>query len=57
MTHARIVKRIPPRFSLDVEIPLAAGVSALYGPSGAANPHPRTIAGFARPIPARILLR
>jgi len=47
MTHARIVKRIPPRFSLDVEIPLAAGVTALYGPAGAGKTLIlETIAGF-----------
>ena len=57
MTHARIVKRIPPRFSLDVEIPLAAAVTALYGPAGAGKTLIlETIAGFARPDSGRILL-
>ena len=57
MTHARIVKRIPPRFSLDVEIPLAAGVTALYGPAGAGKTLIlETIAGFVRPDSGRILL-
>jgi ABC-type sulfate/molybdate transport systems ATPase subunit len=57
MTHARIVKRIPPRFSLDVEIPLAAGVTALYGPAGAGKTLIlEAIAGFVRPESGRILL-
>ena len=57
MTHARIVKQIPPRFSLDVEIPLAAGVTALYGPAGAGKTLILEIlAGFARPDSGRILL-
>jgi ABC-type sulfate/molybdate transport systems ATPase subunit len=57
MTHARIVKRIPPRFSLDVDIPLAAGVTALYGPAGAGKSLVlETIAGFVRPDSGRILL-
>jgi len=57
MTHARIVKRIPPRFSLDVEIPLAAGVTALYGPAGAGKTLIlEIIAGFVRPDSGRILL-
>ena len=57
MTHARIVKRIPPGFTLDVEIPLAAGVTALYGPAGAGKTLIlETIAGFARPDSGRILL-
>ena len=57
MTHARILKRIPPRFSLDVEIPLAPGVTALYGPAGAGKTLIlETIAGFVRPDSGRILL-
>ena len=57
MTHAHIVKRIPPRFSLDVDIPLAAGVTALYGPAGAGKSLVlETIAGFVRPDSGRILL-
>jgi molybdate transport system ATP-binding protein len=57
MTNARIVKQIPPRFSLDVEIPLAAGVTALYGPAGAGKTLIlETIAGFVRPDSGRILL-
>jgi len=57
MTHARIVKQIPPRFSLDVEFPLAAGVTALYGPAGAGKTLIlETIAGFVRPDSGRILL-
>jgi molybdate transport system ATP-binding protein len=57
MTHARIVKQIPPRFSLEVEFPLAAGVTALYGPAGAGKTLIlETIAGFVRPDSGRILL-
>src|ERR1039458_3661109 len=57
MTHARIVKQIPPRFSLDVEFPLAPGVTALYGPAGAGKTLLlETIAGFVRPDSGRILL-
>jgi molybdate transport system ATP-binding protein len=57
MTHARIVKQIPPRFSLDVEFPLATGVTALYGPAGAGKTLIlETIAGFVRPDSGRILL-
>ncbi len=57
MTHARIVKHIPPRFSLDVEFPLAAGVTALYGPAGAGKTLIlETVAGFVRPDSGRILL-
>ena len=35
MTSARITKKIPPGFSLDVEFAIAPGVTALYGPAGA----------------------
>jgi molybdate transport system ATP-binding protein len=57
MTHARIGKKIPPRFSLDVEFPLAPGVTALHGPSGAGKTLIlETLAGFARPESGRILL-
>jgi ABC-type sulfate/molybdate transport systems ATPase subunit len=57
MTHARIVKRIPPRFGLDVEFPLAGGVTALYGPAGAGKTLIlEIIAGFVRPDSGRILL-
>ena len=45
------------RFSLDVEFPLAAGVTALYGPAGAGKTLIlETIAGFVRPDSGRILL-
>ena len=57
MTNARIVKHIPPRFSLDVEIHLAAGVTALFGPAGAGKTLIlETIAGFVRPDSGRVLL-
>jgi molybdate transport system ATP-binding protein len=57
MTNARIVKQISPRFSLDVEIHLAPGVTALYGPAGAGKTLIlETIAGFLRPDSGRILL-
>jgi molybdate transport system ATP-binding protein len=57
MTHARIVKQIPPRFSLDVEFALAAGVTVLFGPAGAGKSLIlETIAGFVRPDSGRILL-
>ena len=57
MTHVRIVKRVSPHFSLDVEIPLAAGVTALYGPAGAGKTLILdAIAGFVRPDSGRILL-
>ena len=57
MTHARIVKRVSPRFTLDVDILLAPGVTALYGPAGAGKTLIlETIAGFSRPDSGRILL-
>ena len=57
MTNARIVKQIPPRFSLDVEIPLDAGVTAIFGPAGAGKTLIlETIAGFVKPDSGRILV-
>jgi molybdate transport system ATP-binding protein len=57
MTHVRMVRRIPPRFSLDVDFPIGPGVTAVYGCSGAGKTALlETIAGFARPDSGRILL-
>jgi ABC-type sulfate/molybdate transport systems ATPase subunit len=62
MIHARIVKRFPQRadsagFSLDVEIKADAGVTVLFGPSGAGKTLAlECIAGFVRPDAGRILL-
>jgi ABC-type sulfate/molybdate transport systems ATPase subunit len=60
--HARIRKTFPPRadssgFSLDLELQAAAGVSVLFGPSGAGKTLILdSIAGFVRPDEGRILL-
>ncbi len=55
MTHVRVGKKIPPAFSLDVELEIA-GVTALYGPPGAGKTLIlETLAGFARPDSGRIL--
>ena len=55
MTHARIGKKFPPSFSLDVEFE-ADGVTALYGPAGAGKTLIlEAIAGFIRPDSGRIL--
>lgn len=57
MTNVRIVRRISPRFSLDVEFPIGPGSTALYGRSGAGKTALlESIAGFARPDSGRILL-
>ncbi|MGD0871806.1 MAG: ATP-binding cassette domain-containing protein [Bryobacteraceae bacterium] len=57
MTHVRIVRRVPPRFSLDVDFPIGPGSTALYGRSGAGKTVLlESIAGFARPDSGRILL-
>jgi molybdate transport system ATP-binding protein len=56
MTHARLVRRLP-RLSLDVDIPLPAGVTALVGPWDAGKSLILdTIAGFERPDSGRILV-
>ncbi len=57
MTNARLSKKIPPTFSLDVEFELATGVTALYGRKESG----RTLildllAGFATPTAGRILV-
>lgn len=56
MTHARVVKRISPVFSLDLDLPVSGAV-ALYGPPGAGKSLAlETIAGFVAPDAGRILL-
>lgn len=62
MIEARIRKTFPPRpdssgFSLDLEFEAAAGVTVLFGPSGAGKTMALdSIAGFVRPEEGRILL-
>jgi ABC-type sulfate/molybdate transport systems ATPase subunit len=62
MIHARISKRFPHRpdsagFMLDVEIKAAAGVTVIFGPSGAGKTLAlECIAGFVRPDGGRIML-
>ncbi|MBZ5582509.1 MAG: ATP-binding cassette domain-containing protein [Acidobacteriia bacterium] len=57
MTHARIGKKIPPNFSLDVDFEIPPGVTALYGPPAAGKTLIlETLAGFAQPDSGRILL-
>ena len=52
MTHARIVSA-----SLDIDLPLADGITALLGPAGAGKTATlEVIAGFARPARGRILI-
>lgn len=62
MIEARLKKRFPPRpdsaaFSLDVEFAASAGVTVLFGPSGAGKTLSLdSIAGFVRPDEGRILI-
>src|SRR5215470_4919153 len=62
MIQARIRKTFPPQpesagFSLDLEFSAAAGVTVLFGPSGAGKTLVLdSIAGFVRPDEGRILL-
>ena len=57
MTHARIGKKIPPNFSLDVDFEIAPGVTALFGPAASGKTLVlETIAGFVEPDSGRILL-
>jgi molybdate transport system ATP-binding protein len=62
MIQARITKRFPPQpdsagFSLEIEFQAQAGVTALFGPSGAGKTLTLdAIAGFTRPDAGRILL-
>jgi molybdate transport system ATP-binding protein len=62
MVRARLRKTFPARpdsagFSLDVEFQAAAGVTVLFGPSGAGKTLVLdSIAGFVKPDEGRILL-
>jgi molybdate transport system ATP-binding protein len=62
MIQARIHKRLAPGpesagFSLELELKAAAGITALFGPSGAGKTLTLdSIAGFVRPDQGRILL-
>lgn len=57
MTHIRIAKKTGTGLSLDVELPLSAGITAIYGPSGAGKSLLlEMIAGFVVPDSGRILL-
>jgi molybdate transport system ATP-binding protein len=62
MIEARIIKRFPggpesAAFTLDVDIRASAGITALFGPSGAGKTLTLDcIAGFVRPDEGRILL-
>ncbi|HWB97211.1 MAG TPA: ATP-binding cassette domain-containing protein [Bryobacteraceae bacterium] len=62
MIHARILKRFAAgaesaAFSLEVEFKAAAGVTVLFGPSGAGKTLMlESIAGFSRPDAGRIML-
>ena len=62
MIEARISKKYPPGkespgFALDLEIRASAGITVLFGPSGAGKTLTlETIAGFVRPDSGRILL-
>ena len=57
MTHARIGKKYPPGFSMDVDLPVGPGVTALYGPAGAGKTVLlEAIAGLVRPESGRVLL-
>ena len=55
MTHVRIGKKVPPAFSLDVELEIN-GLTALFGPAGSGKTVIlEAIAGFVRPDSGRIL--
>ena len=57
MTHARVVRRIAPGFTLEADLPAGPGVTAIYGPSGAGKSLLLNLmAGFARPDSGRILI-
>ena len=57
MTHARIGRKIPPGFSLDVDFAIGSGVTAICGPTGAGKTLLLALlAGLERPDSGRILL-
>lgn len=57
MTHVRIGKKTANGLSLDVDLPVSPGVTALCGPSGAGKTLLlEAVAGFAAPDSGRILL-
>jgi len=57
MTHVRIGRRVPPRFSLEVDFAIGPGATAVYGCYGAGKTVLlESIAGFAHPDSGRILL-
>jgi molybdate transport system ATP-binding protein len=57
MTQARIGKKIPPSFSMDLELSIGAGITAIFGPAGAGKTLLlELLAGFAAPDSGRILL-
>jgi molybdate transport system ATP-binding protein len=57
MTHVRVSRKTSTGLSLDVDLPIPAGISAIYGPSGAGKSLLLgSIAGFATPDSGRILL-
>jgi molybdate transport system ATP-binding protein len=58
MTHARIGRKIPPGFSLDVDFAIGPGVTAISGPTGAGKTLLLALlAGIERPDSGRILLQ
>lgn len=57
MTQVRLGKKIPPAFSMDVEFPIASGITAIYGPNGAGKTLLlELLAGLSVPDSGRILL-
>lgn len=57
MTQVRISKKAPPGVSLDVDFTISAGVTAIFGPTGAGKTLLlEAIAGFVTPDSGRILL-
>ena len=57
MTHARLAKKIPPAFSLNVDFSLAPGVTVLYGPGAAGKTMIlEALAGLVQLDSGRILL-
>jgi molybdate transport system ATP-binding protein len=57
MTRFRLTRKIAPAFSLDIELHPAAGITAIYGPSGAGKTVLlELIAGLIAPDSGRILL-